>query len=88
MADADSYVCIFCSSDIKRSEETVTVPNLGVLVHAACYLISAATPESLPRNDLSTLFAVTEVHGARTTPRILVVREELRLLNFLGARRG
>ena len=37
MADADSYVCLFCSSDIKKSDDTTTVPNLGVLVHTSCY---------------------------------------------------
>ena len=37
MADAGSFVCFLCSSDIKRSEETMTLPNLGVLVHTACY---------------------------------------------------
>jgi hypothetical protein len=37
MTDADSYVCLFCSSDIKPSDQTTTVPNLGVLVHTACY---------------------------------------------------
>ena len=37
MADKESFVCFFCSSDIKPSEESITVPNLGVLVHTACY---------------------------------------------------
>jgi hypothetical protein len=37
MADAESFVCFLCSSDIKPSEETMTLPNLGVLVHTACY---------------------------------------------------
>ena len=35
--DDDSYVCMFCSSDIKPSQESMTVPDLGVLVHTACY---------------------------------------------------
>jgi hypothetical protein len=37
MTDANSYVCLFCSSDIRSSHETTTVPNLGVLVHSRCY---------------------------------------------------
>jgi hypothetical protein len=37
MTDANSYVCLFCSGDIRSSHETTTVPNLGVLVHSSCY---------------------------------------------------
>jgi ribosomal protein L24E len=37
MADDDSYICMFCSSDITPTQESMTVPNLGVLVHTACY---------------------------------------------------
>jgi ribosomal protein L24E len=37
MVDGDSFVCMFCSSDIKPSDDSMTVPNLGVLVHTACY---------------------------------------------------
>ena len=35
-AAADS-VCLFCSSDIRPSELTTTVPTLGVVVHTSCY---------------------------------------------------
>jgi hypothetical protein len=37
MADDELYVCLFCASDIKPSDDAMTVPNLGVLVHTACY---------------------------------------------------
>jgi hypothetical protein len=37
MSDAESYLCIFCSSDIRPTEQTTTVPNLGILVHTRCY---------------------------------------------------
>ena len=37
MADDESFVCMFCGSDITASQETTTVPNLGVLVHTECY---------------------------------------------------
>jgi hypothetical protein len=37
MTNANSYVCLFCAGDIRSSEETTTVPNLGVLVHSSCY---------------------------------------------------
>jgi hypothetical protein len=37
MTDWNSYVCLFCSSDIRSSDEATTVPNLGVLVHSSCY---------------------------------------------------
>ena len=37
MTDANSYVCLFCSGDIRSPHETTTVPNLGVLVHSRCY---------------------------------------------------
>ena len=37
MSERESYVCIFCSSDIRAAEDTTTVPNLGILVHTRCY---------------------------------------------------
>ena len=37
MTDANSYVCLFCAGDIRSSDDTITVPNLGVLVHSRCY---------------------------------------------------
>ena len=37
MSERESYVCIFCSSDIRATEDTTTVPNLGILVHSRCY---------------------------------------------------
>jgi hypothetical protein len=49
MSDADSYVCLFCSSDIRNSDHTTTVPNLGVLVHSSCYRRDAENGESAPK---------------------------------------
>jgi hypothetical protein len=37
MTDADSYMCLFCAGDIRSTDETTNVPNLGVLVHSRCY---------------------------------------------------
>ena len=48
MADDDPYVCLFCSSDIKRSEQTMTLPNLGLLVHTACYRREQGEEEAHP----------------------------------------
>ena len=45
MADTDTYVCFFCSGDIKRSDDMTTVPNLGVLVHSRCYRRDAEESE-------------------------------------------
>jgi hypothetical protein len=33
----DTYLCFFCSSDIRPTEETITLPSLGILVHKDCY---------------------------------------------------
>ena len=48
MSNGDSYVCMFCSGEIRESEATTTVPNLGILVHSSCYRRETANdrPES------------------------------------------
>ena len=45
MTDGNSYVCLFCSSGIRSSDETTTVPNLGVLIHSSCYRQEASNLE-------------------------------------------
>ena len=37
MNNGDSYVCMFCSGEIRETEATTTVPDLGILVHSSCY---------------------------------------------------
>ena len=44
---ADTYLCFFCASDIRATEETVTLPSLGILVHRDCYERDASARESV-----------------------------------------
>jgi hypothetical protein len=34
---ADTFLCFFCASDIRPTDDTLTMPSLGILVHKDCY---------------------------------------------------
>jgi hypothetical protein len=34
---AETYLCFFCASDIRETDQTTTLPSLGILVHSDCY---------------------------------------------------